>query len=98
MEKSYLIKCRKCNAERPIRIIRDDIIDWLEDGRDHKIVSARKRLDGQWGFQCLCGNNDIMTKQESRAISNPATPKSEEITTIVNNLKIQAPKFDLVEL
>lgn len=97
MEKSYTITCKDCNQSRNIKIDRLDRIDWLEDGKDYSIVSARKRFDGEWGFECTCGNKDIMTEQEKRMISNHAQPQPEELKTIINNLKIQAPQFELVE-
>jgi len=104
MLKSYKVICQQCKAEREIRIFdsaNQQTIDWLEDrpgALQSKIVSGRKRLDGNWGFQCLCGNNDILTKQEDKMITNPASPQPEELSTIVNNLKVQAPKFALVEV
>lgn len=95
MEKSYQVTCNQCGAERKIAI-RNEKIDWLEDGKPHKIVSGRKRLDSQWGFQCLCGANDILTDQERRTMTNPAEPQPEELTTIIKNLELQEPMFTMV--
>lgn len=71
----------------------------IEDGRnvfwgkpDH-IISARRRLDGVWGWQCLCGNNDLMTEQEQRTIKNHQSPDPEDIQTVLDNLKVQKSKF-----
>ena len=58
-----------------------------------KVISARKRLDGQWGFQCSCGNNDIMTAQETQMIADQANPKPQEIEQIMQNLIPDNPKF-----
>lgn len=85
-----------CESERKVKIIRNEKIDWLEDGTPQRIVSARKRLDGQWGFQCLCGANDLLTKQEERVMSNPAEPQPEELSMIIKNLEMQSPMFELV--
>lgn len=98
----YKITCLKCKATRDIVIQKTAVgnrIDWLESKNNlhHPIVSGRERLDGQWGFQCSCGNNDLMTKQEKDTISNPASPKPEEIDTIVKKLKPDKPKFYLVK-
>lgn len=73
-------------------------IDWLEapETQNHPIISGRLRLDGQWGFQCSCGNNDLMTKQEIRSFSNPVAPKPQEINQIVKSLKPDKPKFRLL--
>ena len=97
MEKSYTITCRECKNSRNIKISNSDRIDWLEDGKAHSIVSGRKRLDGEWGWECTCGNKDIMTEQEKRMISNHAQPQPEELKTVINNLIIQTPQFELVE-
>lgn len=72
-------------------------IDWLESPENarHPIVSGRERLDGQWGFQCICGNNDLLTTQEARTFSNPVAPKPQEINDIVKNLKPDKPKFEM---
>lgn len=74
-------------------------IDWLENAENanHPIVSGRERLDGNWGFQCKCGNNDLMTIQEARTFSNPASPKPQEINEIVKKLQPEKPKFAMVK-
>lgn len=98
MEKRrYKVTCSKCKADRVVDITKSpagEFIDWLEDRQpDSKIISARPRLDGSWGFQCSCGANDIMTEQEKRVIGNPQAPKAQEIDEIVRNLKMQKPLF-----
>lgn len=72
------------------------MIDWLDNNPDPnqaKIVSGRKRLDGLWGWECMCGNNDILTNQERRMMSNPAAPDPKTVIEISKNVKVQAPKF-----
>lgn len=99
--KTYQVTCGQCGAERKVKLAKAPLgtqIDWLEDGTNHDIVSFRERLDGQYGWQCLCGNNDLMTVQERTSISNPAVPKAKEIDEIVKSLKVQKPKFNLVEI
>ena len=100
--KTLVINCGNCKAQRKIRLISTaagETIDWLEsdDNANHPIVSARKRLDGQWGFQCTCGNNDLLTDQEKRIITNPAQPDIKEIDMVVKNLESQPAKFNLRE-
>lgn len=73
-------------------------VDWIESAAtlNHPIVSARKRIDNQWGFQCVCGNNDLMTHQEISTYSNPtAQPSSKELTDIVKDLKPDTPRFKM---
>lgn len=99
--RDYIVACRKCQGERRIRIHETPVgkrIDWLEDKQEKPftVISARERLDGQWGFQCVCGANDLMTTQERRTFSNPAAPTPQEIDQIVKTLKADAPLFNLV--
>lgn len=61
-----------------------------------EVISARKRLDGQWGWQCTCGNTDIMTAQEKRMITNPQQPKPEELSAIVQSIQPQEARFEMV--
>lgn len=101
--KNYLVTCKECGASRPIRIDKTPMgarIDWLEDkhGIDHDIVSGRPRLDNQFGWECVCGNNDLLTTQEARTFSNPANPSPQELSQVIKNLIVDQPKFDLVEV
>lgn len=98
---SYKIICLKCKAERPIKVFQTALgkrIDWLETPANshHPIMSGRERLDGHFGFQCACGNNDLLTSQEKRTFSNPAAPKPQEINEIVKKLQPERPKFEMV--
>lgn len=102
MEKSYTITCKKCKAERKIRLFRTasgEIIDWLDNNPNPqvvKIISGRKRLDGLYGWECICGNNDILTDQEKRHL-NPQTPDPKGIEQVTKNIRVQTPKFEMRE-
>lgn len=100
--KRYKVSCKNCDGQRLIEIHPTQLgerVDWLEGKQSEPftIVSARKRLDDQWGFQCICGENDLMTAQERESFKNTAAPKPQEITDIVKNLKPDKPRFELVE-
>lgn len=86
----YQIECTKCGGHSQVEIDGLDRIFWY---KVDKVISGRRRLDQQWGWQCLCGNNDIMTKQEQRVMSNPAQPTPQEIDQIVKNITPDSPKF-----
>ena len=88
----YNVVCSVCNGSSRVEIDSMDRIYWYDTD---KVISARKRLDGQWGWQCACGNNDIMTEQEINFIENPTNPKPKEIQQVVDNLVIQEPKFEM---
>lgn len=99
-EKRVEVNCLSCQASRIVKLIKTAIgtrIDWLDDAPSEKIVSFRERLDGKFGFQCICGNNDLMTDQEIKTIENPASPTPKEVASIVKDLKEQPMKFKVKE-
>lgn len=101
--KRYQVTCKKCKGGRLIEVypsVMGDRIDWLENKQptDYTIISGRKRLDGQFGFQCTCGENDLMTRQEAESFNNPAAPTPQEINEIVKKLVVDKPKFRMVEV
>lgn len=103
MEKSYTVTCKQCGASRNIRLFQSsqgEIIDWLDNNPDPqvvKIISGRKRLDGLWGWECVCGNNDILTSQEKTMLTNPASPDPKSVVEITKNTQVQAPMFAMKE-
>lgn len=102
--KRYNVICKKCKSVRSVGIVKgamSEIVDWLDNNPDPqvvKIVSARKRFDGEWGWQCVCGNDDMWTAQESKFIRNKVTPDPQQISDVIKNLKPVVPKFRMVEV
>lgn len=92
---TYQVKCKKCKKSDKITITSENQILW---GDNKNIISGRRRLDSEWGWECLCGNNTILTKQEKTFISDKQNPEPKEISQIVQNLKPEKNKFDLVKL
>lgn len=96
MSKRYTITCEDCGESRIVGIIPTpvgDRIDWLDNDPNEKIVSGRQRLDGQFGWQCLCGNNTLLSKQEQKTITNKVTPDPKEIQQVIDNLRPEPTKF-----
>lgn len=99
--KKYRITCKDCGASRNIAIVQgnaSELIDWLDDNPNAekvKIISGRKRLDDNWGWQCICGNNDLVTKQEKKQIKNLQDPAPLDITEVAKNLIPQKPRFEM---
>lgn len=91
----YKITCKNCKQSDIIQIDHDSIIVW---GKNTYIISGRKRLDMQWGWQCFCGNNDLLSKQEKRVITDKADPDPQEISQILANIEPQKPKFAMEKL
>ena len=83
MVKEYKVTCLKCKNYNIVPIADDRTVAWKNCDR---IISARYRLDGQWGWQCICGNNNLLTEQEDRYIENKQTPDPKQITEIIKNL------------
>lgn len=99
--KTYEVTCDNCDSKRVVRLAQSALgtrIDWMEDGEPQNIVSFRERIDGQFGWQCKCGNNDLMTAQEKAEIEDQTAPKPKEVKQILDNLKVQKPRFTVVEL
>lgn len=90
----YKIICKQCGKSDNIKITQNNQIIW---GKPEHIISARFRLDNQWGWECLCGNYDILTQQEKRQITNKQEPTSQEISEILKNLQPDTPKFEMVK-
>lgn len=81
--KEYKVTCLKCKGSNVVPIADDRSVMWKNDDR---IISARFRLDNQWGFQCICGNSSLFTKQEDENIDNKQSPEPKQISDIVKNL------------
>lgn len=82
--KEYKVTCLKCKNFNVLPITEDRVVMWKNDDR---IISARFRLDNSWGFQCICGNNNLLTKQEDRFIENKQNPDPKQISEVIKNLK-----------
>lgn len=90
--KDYTITCTNCGKSDHVGI-NDNVLIW---GQPKHIISGRKRLDGNWGWQCLCGNNSLLTKQESRTITNLQSPDPKEIEQVIKTLVIEKDtRFDM---
>lgn len=82
--KEYKITCLKCKNFNVVPIDeKNRRIMWK--GAD-RIVSGRFRLDNQWGWQCLCGNNSLLTQQEMREIKDKVNPDPIQIEQVIKNL------------
>lgn len=80
----FNVRCKNCNGSNVVAIDeKSNRILWKEYD---KIISGRLRLDGQWGWQCLCGNNSLLTKQEAESITDKANPDPLELHKVIQNL------------
>lgn len=81
--KEYKVTCLKCKQFNIVPIADDRSVMWKNADR---IISARYRLDNQWGFQCICGNNSLLTKQEDEYIEDKQSPDPKQISDVIKNL------------
>lgn len=87
---TYRVKCKNCKKFEDIVIDDKRNIYWKPV---KYIISGRYRLDMNWGWQCICGNNDLLTKQEKREISDLADPDPQQIADVVRSLIPDKSKF-----
>lgn len=81
----YKITCKKCRGTSKVKIIDDEHIQYIDTT---PIISARKRKDLQWGFECLCGNDTRMCKQEFPEATNLLKGSSGSvITRVIDNMR-----------
>lgn len=88
----YKVTCLNCKKSDRVDIDKKNNIQYLST--DH-IISGRYRLDMQWGWECLCGNNDIVTEQEKKEIRNLQAPDPVDITKVLKALKPDKPRFEM---
>jgi hypothetical protein len=90
----YDVKCSNCGNTDRVGINKYDKVDWISM---ESVISCRKRFDGQWGFQCKCGNNDLVTPEENKYwLNQNIMPQPQEMKSIMNNLKQRKSKFEMV--
>lgn len=93
---TYKVICKNCGKSEVIPIDKDNNVYW---GKVTNIISARHRLDMQWGFQCaICGNNDLETDQERSEIKNLQAPDPADISKVLKSLKTQKPRFEMIAI
>ena len=95
--KKYLVRCLKCKGSNVASVTEvrpnDFYLDLNEDHKRHpdniKIISGRYRADMQWGWECMCGNDSRISRQEfpdiERLVVNGGRQAIQKIT---NSLKI----------
>lgn len=89
---TYKVVCKDCQKSDDIVIDDQNNIYWKPVNH---IISGRYRLDMQWGWQCICGNNDITTRQEQREIADLSAPDPKDISKILKSLIPDQPKFKM---
>lgn len=93
---THTIHCmsKKCNGKLVGEIYENARSPYvlMVETKESGVARNRKRLDGQWGFKCKCGNDSILAKEEVGNIpmwtkdEKPLrdAPNTEEMLTIAN--------------
>lgn len=65
--KKYKVTCLKCN-ESDVLVINDSdhVVHDFGNGAGTNLLAARWRGDGEWGFECRCGNDNRLSKHEEK--------------------------------
>ena len=86
---TYKITCLKCNTKEELRI--DDsthqVLGWGKKAETN-ILAARFRGDGQFGFECVCGNDNRLAASEKDSIKTLVQGDKISIEKIISSLKI----------
>ena len=96
MIQKYEVICSQCQASRLVEIDPQGIIDWLSNNPNPyevKIISGRRRMDNVWGWQCICGNDDLLMEAEKSKITNKQNPDPTEISDLAKTLVPEDSKF-----
>lgn len=93
---TFKVICQECQGDSTVLINQWGGVEWK---RVNRVISARERLDGQWGWQCICGNNNLITKQERESIKDLTSPQVKELDDIKSNLVVEKDtSFNMVKV
>lgn len=92
----YKVTCLKCKKEAFVRISDGHQIDY-EGGMNTNLLAGRWRKSLDFGWECTCGNDNRLCKQEKDEMDNLVTGTPQQIAQIVKSLNIADNKqFNMV--
>lgn len=59
----YRVTCLGCKKSDTVMITQQNAVIF-EGGVNTHLLSARMRADGKWGFECLCGADTRLCREE----------------------------------
>lgn len=85
----YEITCLKCKKSDVITIdeSRHQILRW-DKMLATNFLAGRFRKDLQWGFECICGNDNRLAKEEKGEMAELVQGPPQTIKKIADSLKI----------
>ncbi len=91
----YKVTCINCKITDEIVIHPNGMVEY----KDNLLMSARRRPDMKWGFECICGNDSRICKEEEGQISKIVKGSQDAIRALAESLKIKdEDKFLLEEI
>lgn len=90
---TYKVVCLNCKQSDTVAIDdRNHIAFQYGKGVNTNITAARWRPDLKWGFECICGNYDLLAQNEDVDKYVNAPPL--RLKQIIDLLKDTKPKFN----
>jgi hypothetical protein len=89
-----LITCLNCKGHSRIKIVNDTQVIYI----DHTpIIACRLRGDMKWGFECLCGNDSRLAREEEAdAPMLMQQGSAQALKALVSSLKVKdEDKFEM---
>jgi len=106
MQKNYLVTCLSCGGHNKASIYPGAKDQFLCDlNTDHEktgninIISARYRPTMTWGFECICGNTSLLSRQELPDVEKLVVGSQAAVDKVVASLEVRdEDKFTMKEL
>ncbi len=85
--KKYKVTCLSCLKSSLLNIVANSQVNYI----DHTpIIACRMRGDMKWGFECICGNDSRLARQEQDQASTLLCGSNKSvIKKVVDSLKIK---------
>lgn len=89
--KKYVVTCLSCKGQSKINVINDTTPIFI----DHTpIIAARFRGDLKFGFECMCGNDSRVAREEEGSlpmlvVENDPVRKQMSIAKLTESLNIK---------
>lgn len=83
---NFVVTCLNCKGSSRIRVVNDKDIMYV----DHTpIISCRLRGDMKWGFECMCGNDSRLAREEKEQADMLLQQGSEQaLKGLIASLKV----------
>ena len=86
----YLVQCKTCQGKSKLNIDESNRVEYLDN---LPIISSRFRKDMKWGFECLCGNDNRLCREELNEVENqvPIKGSSKEVVdAVIDRMKLSS--------